>query len=201
MKLIFENWNNFLEEDKSNKPLVVVYFGGFKPPHKGHLAVVEEYLSMPDVQAVYILFGNKTRSSSDGSVVIGAETAKRLWGLLLKEVPKDKVIGKIATKDNPIGEAAEMAWDERLEGKRITPGFGSKEPYYGKVFNSLIKAVESRIGPPVAEPVLVPTVVNLPNISATKLRDAIAINDLETIEEMIPSNVKVEDYIKILRNK
>tara|TARA_A100000172_G_C3018166_1_gene102219 strand:- start:270 stop:479 length:210 start_codon:yes stop_codon:yes gene_type:complete len=69
------------------------------------------------------------------------------------------------------------------------------------VFNSLIKAVESRIGPPVAEPVLVPTVVNLQNISATKLRDAIAINDLETIEEMIPSNVKVEDYIKILRNK
>ncbi len=69
------------------------------------------------------------------------------------------------------------------------------------MFNSLIKAVESRIGPPVAEPVLVPTVVNLQNISATKLRDAIAINDLETIEEMIPSNVKVEDYIKILRNK
>ena len=40
--------------------MFVAYFGGFKPPHKGHLAVVEEYLSMPDVLSVYVVYGNKS---------------------------------------------------------------------------------------------------------------------------------------------
>ena len=195
------NSRNLMESVESNSPLIVVYFGGFKPPHKGHLAVVEEYLSMSDVEAVYILFGDKQRSSADGSVVIGAEQAKRAWNLLLKSISSNKVILKVTSKDNPMAEAAEMAWDERLEGKRISPGFGEKEPYYGKIFSALTKAVESRIGPPMAKPVLVPTVVNLPNISATKLREAIAVNDLETVQQMIPLDVSAEEYVRALRDK
>ena len=48
--------------------MFVAYFGGFKPPHKGHLAVVEEYLSMPDVLSVYVVYGQKPRSSKDRKV-------------------------------------------------------------------------------------------------------------------------------------
>ncbi|HAI41622.1 MAG TPA: hypothetical protein DCM40_27665, partial [Maribacter sp.] len=63
MRKIFENWKTFISEDEE-KPLIVAFFGGFKPPHKGHLAVVEDYLSMPDVERVYIIFGQKPRMSS-----------------------------------------------------------------------------------------------------------------------------------------
>ena len=63
--------------------MFVAYFGGFKPPHKGHLAVVEEYLSMPDVLSVYIVYGDKVRKSKDNSVTLNAQHAKSIWDLFV----------------------------------------------------------------------------------------------------------------------
>ena len=63
--------------------MFVAYFGGFKPPHKGHLAVVEEYLSMPDVQTVYVVYGDKNRLSADGKVILNSNHTKMVWELFI----------------------------------------------------------------------------------------------------------------------
>ena len=46
---------------ESEDKYVVLIPGGFKPPHKGHYAMIENYAKMPNVEAVVILSGDKPR--------------------------------------------------------------------------------------------------------------------------------------------
>jgi len=46
---------------RSEDKYVVLIPGGFKPPHKGHYAMIENYAKMPNVEAVVILSGDKPR--------------------------------------------------------------------------------------------------------------------------------------------
>ena len=198
MKKLFENFRNFTE---SNKPLVITYFGGFKPPHKGHLAVVEEYLSMPEVEKVYILFGDSPRMSDDGSVVVDGRTSKAVWELLLDTISDSSRVEIVSGfSGNPMVKAAELAWDDKLTGRRISAGYGSKEPEYGERFLKVIKSVENRVGPPVAEPVMVPTKTFVQGVSATKIRNAVASDDMETIAATIPAQVSAQEYIDTINN-
>ena len=189
----------FLNEDEVS-PLVVAFFGGFKPPHKGHLAVVEDYLSMPDVEKVYIVFGQKPRKSSDESVIIDAQDTRAIWNLFLSGiVGGDKVELVEDFTGNPIIKAAELAWDDSLVGKRLTAGFGPKESSYGSTFLKIVSATEKRVGEPVVTPVMVPSSVDVPSVSATMIRDAIASGDIEFIKSAIPSWVNAEEYINLLK--
>ena len=43
------------------KKYVVLIPGGFKPPHRGHYAMIENYAKMTDVEAVVVLSGDKPR--------------------------------------------------------------------------------------------------------------------------------------------
>jgi len=189
----------FLNEDEVS-PLVVAFFGGFKPPHKGHLAVVEDYLSMPDVEKVYIVFGQKPRKSSDESVIIDAQDTRAIWNLFLSGiVGGDKVELIESHVGNPVIKAAELAWDESLSGKRITAGFGPKESSYGNMFLKIIDATKKRVGNPIAVPVMVSSNVDVPSVSATMIRDAIASGDVEFIKSAIPNWVNAEEYINLLK--
>tara|TARA_Y100001970_G_scaffold291313_1_gene427972 strand:+ start:1391 stop:1981 length:591 start_codon:yes stop_codon:yes gene_type:complete len=194
-----ENWRNFLKEDST--PLVVVYFGGFKPPHKGHVAVVEEYLSMPNVEKVYILFGNSPRKSMDRSVVLDGSHSQQVWNLFKSSMSQpDKVKILPPTSLNTMIAAAEMAWLPELTGKQITAGFGAKEPKYGQSFVRLVDSLSKKKGHPVASPVAVPTKVNLPSISASKIREALAAKDVTFLQSVLPSGVSIDQYINILSN-
>ena len=199
MRKIFENWKTFISEDEE-KPLIVAFFGGFKPPHKGHLAVVEDYLSMPDVERVYVIFGQKPRESSDGSVIIDAQDTREVWNLFLSGIMGgDKVELVEDFTGNPVIKAAELAWDESLSGKRITAGFGPKESSYGNMFLKIIDATKKRVGNPIAVPVMVSSNVDVPSVSATMIRNAIANNDIEFIKSAIPHWVDAEEYINLLK--
>ena len=199
VRKIFETWKKFFNEAEQ-PPLVVAFFGGFKPPHKGHLAVVEDYLSMPDVERVYIIFGQKPRMSSDGSVVIDAEDSRAIWELFLSGIfGGDRVQLIESHVGNPVIKAAELAWDESLSGKRITAGFGPKESSYGNMFLKIIDATKKRVGNPIAVPVMVSSNVDVPSVSATMIRDAIASGDVEFIKSAIPNWVNAEEYINLLK--
>ena len=196
MKLIMENWREYLDD---SSPLNVVYFGGFKPPHKGHAAIVEEYLSMPDVKRVFIMFGWSPRKSDDGTVILDDRHARRAWELIVPTLSDpSRVIIAPVTKGNTMVRAAEMAWDNKLSGERITAGFGAKEPYYGETFMKIIDSLAASKGPPAARPVMVSTNINIPSISASKIRNAAAVRDMETLSAAIPDEVSVEDYLNVL---
>jgi len=197
MKTLMESWRHYLKEQSS--PLAVVYFGGFKPPHKGHLAVVEEYLSMSDVERVYILFGHSPRRSSDGSIVLDGSHSQAVWDAFVSTLSQsDKVTVLPPTRSNTMIAAAELAWLPELAGRRITAGFGAKEPKYGNSFVGVVQSLAKEKGAPIATAVAVPSTVNLPAVSSTKIRNALASKDMEYLEQVVPDGVSVQEYINIL---
>jgi len=196
MKLIMENWRSFLKEDST--PLVVIYFGGFKPPHKGHLAVVEEYLSMPEVERVYILFGTSPRHSADRSLYLDETHSQAVWHLFLDSLSSDKVTVLPPTSGNTMVAAAELAWLPELSGKRITAGYGAKEPKYGQSFIRVVESLAEEKGQPLAIPVATPSSIDVPGVSSTKIREALVQKDMKYLEQAVPAGVSVEEYINIL---
>ena len=197
MEKLFENWRGFAGPEK---PLIVAYFGGFKPPHKGHLEVVQGYLAMPEVEKVYILFGSSTRSSDDGTVVVDDEVSARVWNLFLSVLPDSSKVELIhGFSGNPMTTAAELAWDEKLTNKRLTAGYSAKEPQYGSVFLKVINSVEKKIGPPIAEPVAVSSMSFTKGVSSTNIRNAISQGDMETIRNSIPTGISAEKYVDIIK--
>jgi len=181
-------------------PLIVVYFGGFKPPHKGHNAVVDEYLTQKGASKVIIMFGPTPRYSEDGTVEIDGNKARQAWDLFTQEYSPNEVEVITVDSGSPMNAAAELAWDDRFAGYRISPGYSAKEPHYGDRFMGIISSKTGEFGrPPVAIPVLVPAETNIPSVSATKLRNAIASGDVGSIDQMVPSDVNPNDYYNIMR--
>ena len=179
--------------------MFVAYFGGFKPPHKGHLAVVEEYLSMPDVLSVYIIYGNKTRSSKDHSIKLRADHTRSIWDLFVSTLDEPTRVKLIEAEGNTLVEAANLAWSPDLAGSTITAGYGPKEPEYGTKFINVIRSLQVDKGSPLTTPVMVPTSSNEPSISSTMIRNALATNDVSYLEGVVPPGVCVRDYINILK--
>ena len=198
MKQLVENWRRYLSE--ADRGLAVVYFGGFKPPHKGHLEVVKEYLAMKDVEKIYIIFGRSVRKSDDGSVIVGDQLSKQAWELYLSSIGSPNNVEIITDfKGSPLAKAASMAFDEELKGMRITAGFTPKEPTYGKRFLDVVRSMERTKGPALAQPITLPAETNVPTISATKLRNALASGDANSVRKMIPDEVSVEEYISLFK--
>ena len=179
--------------------MFVAYFGGFKPPHKGHLAVVEEYLSMPDVLSVYVVYGNKTRTSSDRKIRLNAEHTKGVWDLFISTLDDATRVKLIEAEGNTLVEAANLAWSPELAGSTITAGYGAKEPEYGHRFVNVVNSMQADRGIPMATPVMVPTSSNEPSISSTMIRNALATNNTSYLEGVVPTGVCVRDYINILK--
>ena len=179
--------------------MFVAYFGGFKPPHKGHLAVVEEYLSMPDVLSVYVIYGNKARSSNDQKVSLNADHSKGVWDLFISTLDNPTRVKLIEAEGNTLVEAANLAWSPELAGSTITAGYGAKEPQYGTRFLNVVVSLQADRGMPLATPVMVPTSSNEPSISSTMIRNALATNDVSYLEGVVPPGVCVRDYINILK--
>ena len=179
--------------------MFVAYFGGFKPPHKGHLAVVEEYLSMPDVLSVYVVYGQKARASTDRKVRLNANHTKSVWDLFISTLDDPTRVKLVEAEGNTLVEAASLAWSPELAGSTITAGYGAKEPEYGSRFVNVINSMQADRGIPLATPVMVPTSSNEPSISSTMIRNALATNDTCYLEGVVPRGVCVRDYINILK--
>jgi len=179
--------------------MFVAYFGGFKPPHKGHLAVVEEYLSMPDVLSVYVVYGNKARSSTDRKVSLNANHTKGVWNLFISTLDDPTRVQLVEAEGNTLVAAANLAWSPDLVGSTITAGYGAKEPEYGTRFVNVVRSLQADRGMPLATPVMVPTLSNEPSISSTMIRNALSTNDTSYLEGVVPQGVCVRDYINILK--
>ena len=102
-------------------------------------------------------------------------------------------------KGSPLAKAASMAFNEELKGMRITAGFTPKAPSYGKRFIDVVRAIERSKGPPLLQPVSISPNTNVPWISATRLRNALASGDANSIRKMIPDEVSVEEYISLFK--
>ena len=79
---IYAAVSGMLQEQADNdEKITVVIPGGFKPPHKGHVEMINHFANLPNVEEVIVFMGSKPRMSADKSVVVSKDKSIELFKL------------------------------------------------------------------------------------------------------------------------
>jgi hypothetical protein len=188
---------------ESKLKYVVLLPGGYKPPTRGHMHLIEEYNKNPLVEKVLVLIGPKEREG------ITREHAMQVFDLYgAKNL--QKVTIEPTVFDNPMQAAFSFVEsDPRAEEyKGMTFGIGASNKgddairarrlvvYFEKNPTKLRKGY--KVGIP---PIVNVLQTNDTDISATDLRLAIRNKDRKAIKRLIPEHVNPEVFLSIFEQK
>ena len=157
------------EEDKET---IAVYPGAFKPPHRGHLSVVEKANAVADKTIVVI-----SQADRDGFT---AEDSLKIWEIYTKDMPNVEV--RIASKPSPVSEAYSLF--KHNPEKNYVMALGKNEFSRVGHLDRYHNAKPFDAG-------------TLEDLSSTNLRQAIRENDNDAIQNFLPEGVNLEEYLKV----
>ena len=202
--MLWDALNSTLEESpKSDEKITVVIPGGFKPPHRGHVEMINHFANLPNVEEVIIFTGSKQRQSDDGSIVVTAEKARKLFNLfdLASNVrfgdirQREKMDG--STYENPFMDAVAVLFDDDYAGKNVAIGHPTKDPTYANRFEKIASYSKK---PMTARLVKVTPADTTDDLSATELRNAVQSGDTDRLKKFIPDSI-AKQYLNILLKK
>ena len=124
-------------EEIAKKPEICWYPGGFKPPHKGHLAATQQLASKPYITQVKVLIGHGERGG------ITAKQSKAIWDIYLKAQPNPKIVTEISQTKSPIRDLYRWFGDD-LSREAYVAAAG-KEADDLKYFEGLKEAFGDRV--------------------------------------------------------
>jgi cytidyltransferase-like protein len=165
-----------LLEAGENKQTIALFPGAFKPPHKGHVDVVQKLLKAAD--QVVVLVSPKMR---DG---VSADESIAVWELY-KNLFNGPVEVRIAA-ESPVGETYDVVKNNPDTDFIVAFGKGEMERY---------KSMEKYPNAKVFD------AGTVEGANATNLRAAIANKDEEQIKKYLPEGIDVVDFLNALNTK
>ena len=125
------------EEETQIQRTVAVIPGGFKPPHKAHLAMVMHYAKRSDV--AYVFISPLPRGAAGNEAEVTFSQSKQIWKLYLDTagLTNVEVIERPSTNNSPVSSAYEFSENKNEEpflaqvGDRILLGASEKEDSKG----------------------------------------------------------------------
>ena len=193
-----KSFKRFFLEQQENK-FVILLPGGYKPPTKGHMHMIESYNNNPSVAKVIVLIGPKER---EGITREQALAVFNLYGINKLQ----KVTLEDTRFDNPMQAAFDYVENdpraEELNGLTFAIGASDKGEDAARAERLVkyftAKPEKLREGIKVGIPPIVKALtINDQPISATTIRKAILDRDLNTIKHLIPNNVRTEEFLQI----
>jgi cytidyltransferase-like protein len=162
--------------EAESQPTIALFPGAFKPPHKGHFAVVKKLLEKAD--QVVVLISPKTR---EGATV---DESLAIW-----ELYKTLVDGSVEVRvaaGSPVQEAYRVAKDNPdtkfilAAGKDEDSRFTSAQKLPNtEVFNA----------------------GNIEGTNATELRIALQTNNEDAIKQYLPDGIDIVDFLQALSKR
>ena len=169
--------NLLLEQDQKT---IALFPGAFKPPHKGHFAVVKDLANKAD--EVIVLISPKSREG------ISAEESFAIWELYNTQLP-DNVSFRIAV-ESPVSETYDVV--KNNPDTKFLVAFGKGEIDRFKQVQSTNKYPNTTVyDAGIAEQ----------GVSATGLRNALQSENEEEIKKYLPQNIDIVDFKNALGYK
>jgi nicotinamide mononucleotide adenylyltransferase len=187
----------------------VLYAGAFKPPHKGHLEVIKNFIKLPEinnknftVEKVIVIVGDRARYSKDNQEFTLGQSME-LFNLYLEASGlQDLVELRITKRENPVKDVYDYIanpdndLDKAQPGDVILLGVSRKDRGY---YSNLSKFVKDKpwqvlFGEEYEIPVALKSNKSreqdiLSEYASTEFRNAIAENDIQTINEYLPEEI------------
>jgi len=174
--------------EAESKETIAIYPGGFKPPHKGHLQVIQSVA--PKVDKMIVIYSTKTRQKP-GQVPITADQTADIFQLYIDNglIPGNVEIRPAETV-TPVQDAYEIM--------KANPN-NNYMALYGKDEEGAWKSIEKYKQQGEYLNVVPTSVGNFGGLNATAIRTALQNNDMETLKQSLPQGVTVEEYLQALK--
>jgi len=187
----------------------VLYAGAFKPPHKGHLEVIKNFIKLPEinnknftVEKVIVIVGDRARYSKDNQEFTLGQSME-LFNLYLEASGlQDLVELRITKRENPVKDVYDYIanpnndLDKTQPGDVILLGVSRKDRGYYSNLSKFVKDKPWQIlfGEEYEIPVALKSGASreqdiLSEYASTEFRNAVAENDIETINEYLPEEI------------
>jgi len=165
--------------EAEDQPVVALFPGAFKPPHKGHVDVVNKLLKAAD--EVVVLISPKTREG------ITADESVAIWNLYKdKGLFDGSVEIKISASPTPVREAYEVV--ENNPDNEFLVAFGKGEIDRYKTIEKFPNVKVFDAG-------------EVEGVSAINLRMALAQKNEDEIKKLLPDGVSVDEFLQALNTK
>ena len=188
-----------ISEDGATVDVAVVP-GAFKPPHRGHLAMVAEYSKM--AKRVIVFMSPLPRKLDDGREM-GFDMAYQLWQPYLKSAGLNNVKVLESPVNSPVGATFKFVANEENEPDYAQPGEsvvlgvsnkgGDDSRFSDKAQKYAAEGVTVLAGPEYTVNVSGDAFTDTRTgeaLSASTMRSAISSGDLETFTEYLPDALK-----------
>lgn len=178
-----------IEDVKKNTVALVP--GSFKPPHKGHYAMIEHFANIAD--EVIVIISDPTSPKSIRRTPAGKQvTAREAYEILEIYTRKDAPKVKLITNDQPVKWVYDYVADDTVAGQNILLGVSGKGDDVGRYANAQKYAPE---GVNVEASVFTDSDLN---ISATDFRKIIDQPSIENITPYIPDHLRESEIQEVL---
>jgi cytidyltransferase-like protein len=162
--------------EAEDQATIALFPGAFKPPHKGHFAVVKKLLEKAD--QVVVLISPKTREG------VTVDESLAIWELY-KTFLDGSVEVRVAT-GSPVAEAYRVAKDN--PDTKFILAAGKDED---SRFNSAQKLPNTEVF----------NAGNIEGTNATEMRIALQTNNEDAIKQYLPDEVNIADFLQALNKR
>ncbi len=189
------------QEEDETKPRrkVAVVPGAFKPPHRGHLEMIEHYADLAD--EVVIMVSPLPRKTPSG-VGIGFEVSKAIWDVYLRDAGlSDRVKVIKSPVNSPVSATYQFVANENdnpdmaQPGDLIIPGCSTKGGDQARFKAGFEKY--AREGVSIADPISCAFIASGEALSARDFRAALD-NAMGGLEQFVPPKTDPKDILSIL---
>jgi len=186
------------EDGFALKRKVAIVPGAFKPPHRGHLEMVEHYADLAD--EVVIMVSPLPRKTPSG-IGIGFEVSKAIWDIYLRDAGlSDRVKVIKSPVNSPVSATYQFVANENDDpdmaqpGDLIIPGCSTKGGDESRFKANFEKYAREGVG--IADPIMCAFIATGEALSARDFRAA-----LDTgmgLEAFVPPKTDPKDILSIL---
>lgn len=163
--------------EAEDQPTIALFPGAFKPPHKGHVDVVNKLLKAAD--QVVVLVSPKTREG------VTADESLAVWDLY-KNKFDGSVEVKISADASPVKEVYNVIEENPDTEFLVAFGKGEMDRYKSIEKYPNVKVFDAGV---------------VEGVNATNLRMALAQKNEEEIAKYLPDGISVDEFLQALSTK